>query len=924
MHLDFMDTYMKKSLFFFFGAGLCVLFFAIMRSCSMLTFSACVASGLGAAVLAVRANNDLIRRFVSAPVSPAEKKKVAPFMSSIIGGMTGFSAVSRAIQREGTRFRDLVNMLPETVIETDLEATITFVNKAGIDMFGYTEDDLKKGMTGFDLLAPEDHERAKRNLREKVKNNNKTGITKYTAIKKDGKRFPCLLHTTAVLKGGGSAGLRGLIIDITRHEMLEEIIRRERDLGLALGTSASLEETLYCCLDAAITVSGMDCGGIYLVDEKERKIKLAVSKGLSDDFVKGASSYDLDSEEGAIIMRGEAVFSRYGTFKKRKRKNPPSDGLCGIGVVPVLYMNRVIACLNVASKVEDAISESSQNALKHIASHIGAAIMQAQKDDYLRESEENYRMLFNNASDAIIVYNTDLTVLDANNSALALYGYTKEEMAGKQPGDLVAPGCADQMKQRLDELSEKKKTSFEADHVTAAGAVIPVAVNLTMYEYFGKKRIIQFVYDISEHKRMYEELNEARALFQTAIEQSPAGILIADAPDVKIRLVNKAAFEIRGGRRDSLSSLSVDDHSLSWQTYHWDGTPYDPKELPLSRAVLRGEIVRNAEVIIRNEDGDDRYLISNAAPIRNAADEVVAGIVVFLDITRRKKAEENLLHTMWELEKANAQLEVSIKQAEEMAFEARQANRTKSQFLANMSHEIRTPMNSIIGFANILAYEALSDEQADFVNRILESGKHLLALINDILDFSKVEEGKLAIEKVHCSLDGLLDFVELVVKTKAEGKGIRFRVLKEEPLPVELYTDPGRLKQCLINLAGNSIKFTKKGHIDIRVARDDAAQTPGIRFSVCDTGIGIPKERQESIFQAFTQADGSTTRKYGGTGLGLTITKKLVTLLGGSIRVESEPGEGSVFSFTIPVGVEEEKKELPELEELDELEQEFA
>jgi len=221
-----------------------------------------------------------------------------------------------------------------------------------------------------------------------------------------------------------------------------------------------------------------------------------------------------------------------------------------------------------------------------------------------------------------------------------------------------------------------------------------------------------------------------------------------------------------------------------------------------------------------------------------------------------------------------------------------------------MSHEIRTPMNAIIGFAALLADENLTSEQRNFLNLIQESGKSLLAVINDILDFSQIEAGQLETEKIECSPAELLAVVESLSRPLAAEKELAFEICQVASLPDSIRTDPIRLRQCLVNLLSNAIKFTDAGHVIMKVSLVRQDDLPFMRFDVEDTGIGIPPERQHAIFESFTQADGSMTRKFGGTGLGLTITRQLASLLGGSLSLTSEEGKGSVFRLMVPAGVD--------------------
>ncbi len=418
--------------------------------------------------------------------------------------------------------------------------------------------------------------------------------------------------------------------------------------------------------------------------------------------------------------------------------------------------------------------------------------------------------------------------------------------------------------------------------LTNGGLMLLASITLMGLLALALARAAQGVAREQESEQRYRRLSQTQQLL---LNSTTDGIYGIDT-DGSTTFINKAALRILGYGLDEL--LHKNSHAMLHHSYR-TGEAYPVEACPSHLALSEGVSRTVSDEVFWHKDGTPIPVEYMTSPmIENGV--VVGAVIAFRDITERVRWEEGLIH------------------AREVAEEA---SRAKSEFLAVMSHEIRTPMNGVLGMAELLGETPLNEEQRDYVHTIDQCGKSLMTVINDILDFSKIEAGRMELELIDFDLEHAAHDVAVLQSSQSSAKGVELILDYAADTPRYVHGDVSRIRQVLLNLVGNAVKFTSAGHVLIRVRTSPGAERTLFRIEVEDTGIGISRRAQERLFQPFSQADSSTTRRFGGTGLGLVICQRLVALMEGRIGVESREGLGSTFWFELPLVLSPPPKPLP-------------
>lgn len=477
------------------------------------------------------------------------------------------------------------------------------------------------------------------------------------------------------------------------------------------------------------------------------------------------------------------------------------------------------------------------------------------------------------SQDAIFVLNPQGQILFLNKQATQRLGKERKDLVSQNIREI---DISNPWTDYLEEIKNKGKITSEGIHIQEDGRFMPIEINAQFMNLASKEYIVAFSRDITERKNTEELLLRKQNQLKSFVEAAPAAIAMFDK-ELNYLAASRRWYE----------EYNIQDQAIVGKNYY-DLNPKSPENWrAILHKCLEGHIEKKEEEKVPQDDGTETWIKWEVRPWYNA-EQQVEGIIIFTeDITQQKRQEE--------------ELRVAKVKAEE-------ASQAKEQFLANMSHEIRTPMNAILGMTRLLHKTNLTPKQATYQEAIKASADNLLVIINDILDISKIEAGKLNIDSVGFDLNRLIRHLRNSIRHRAEEKGIGLFYEVDRRINSVLIGDPVRLNQILLNLINNAIKFTDKGSVEMECKLIEAPFGYNtIEFRVIDTGIGIPEEKLNTIFESFTQGDDDVSRKYGGTGLGLSISKRLVSLFGGELKVESKKSIGTKFYFSLKLKVGKEE-----------------
>jgi len=741
-------------------------------------------------------------------------------------------------------------------------------NPAAERMFGYRADEIIG--RHFSAFIPDELRDEFRDVVERLERGEKVEDFETRRRRKDGSLLDIALTISSIRAiSGAMLGYATIMRDITQRKRIEQALR-ENEAKFRTLFEANLD---------AVALNSLSDGRFLDVNEGFLKIS-----GYTREELVGKTPREL------------AIWTDLEKLREVHHAVVNHGMISNVETVFRFNHGVLVPALFAAVRVEIA-----GKPLMFTISHDISSLKETQHK--LEASNIRFRKIFDENFDAIAINSLeDGKYLDVNQGNERMTGYRREEAIGKTPKEL---GIWSNLEELREVMRQLRETGFVRNHEVSVrardGRHLNALLSASMLELDGRPHMLSFTRDITELKRAERELSAAREKLASQVKVLNSSQEQLNAQITERRRAQRQAEETAATLRKIFDS-SGDTISINRLM---DGSYIDVnQEFVIAAGRDRAQVLnssvqqlglwadkaRHLEFLaqirangrVRNMEAD-LIIRGRRTPCLISADAVeLAGepcvVSIVRDVSQLKETEAKLLDA---LTKAEA------------------ASQAKSEFLSSMSHEIRTPMNVILGISEVLDETPLNPEQHRYIATMKSNGTALLSLINDILDLAKIESGKLTLERVEFDLEELVETAAETMAVRAHAKGLELVARIAPGTPRRLFGDPLRLRQIIVNFLSNAIKFTHAGEVVVAVERDPAAEGSGaLRFSVADTGVGIPADQFETIFSSFTQADSSITREYGGTGLGLTIVRRLSDLMGGRIWLESAVGKGSIFYFS--------------------------
>ncbi len=692
-----------------------------------------------------------------------------------------------------------------------------------------------------------------------------------------------LVDRSGVVTGGAV-----VFRDITRRKRAERRLAAQHAVTRVLAEAESLDDAVPKILESICSSVGWEVGAIWRVDAWAGVLRCIdvwqLSGGQHADFLELTRRTALKPGEGLpgrLWESGQPIWITDILSDANFPRAPVAarSGLRGAFGFPIFFAGEVTGALEFFSREISKPDDDLLRMFGSLGSQIGQFLERKRAEAELRRQRERFELCVRGSGDGIWDWELETNLVYFSPRWKSMLGYAEDEIANRYEEweSRLHPEDRERALSTLQAYLEGEIPAYELEHrlrhkdgsyrwILARGLVVRDPDGRP-YRMAGSHT------DVTDRRRMEEQLRNEEALYHSLVETLPLNIFRKDL-DGRFTFGNQRFLDNLGKSLDRV--LGKTDYDFFPAA---TARKYSRDDL---RVIRTGQLLEDVEEHYK-PDGEKIYVQVLKAPVRDANANVVGVQGIFWDVTARKRAEE-------ELQKAKEAAEA--------------ANRAKSLFLANMSHEIRTPMNAIIGMTELVLDSPLGVEQRECLETVRKAADHLLTVINDILDFTKIEAGKLDIDQVEFRLRECLDDAVGTLAIRAHQQGLELAIRIPPETPDLLVGDPGRLRQILVNLIGNAIKFTEKGEVVLRVAVEEQSEDEAVlHFEITDTGIGIPPEKLSLIFAPFVQVDGSLTRKRGGTGLGLAISRRLVEMMGGRLRAESQPGRGSRFAFTARFGI---------------------